>query len=135
MLPATVFQFNIVASHTCTVSSLFNKQILCSSVICIYIFSHYKIKIMSVLIFVDHADGQVKKSSYEALTYGSKIAAQIGTTAEALLLGTVADDLSTLGKYGVTKVHQVANETLNHVDAQLYSKVIAEVLQQVMQQF
>lgn len=83
---------------------------------------------MSVLIFVDHADGQVKKSSFEALTYGAKIAAQIGTTAEALLLGTVTDDLSTLGKYGVTKVHQVANDTLNHLDAQLYSKVIAEAV-------
>ena len=83
---------------------------------------------MSVLIFVDHTEGQVKKSSYEALTYGSKIAARIGTTAQALLLGTVLDDLSALGKYGVTKVYQIANETLNHLDAQLYSKVIAEAV-------
>ncbi|MES2005380.1 MAG: electron transfer flavoprotein subunit alpha/FixB family protein [Bacteroidota bacterium] len=83
---------------------------------------------MSVLIFVDQAEGHIKKASYEVLTYGVQIAKQLGTSAEALLLGTVNDDLAALGKYGVTKVHQVANETLNHVDTQLYAKVIAEAV-------
>ena len=86
---------------------------------------------MCVLIFVDQTEGHIKKSSYEVLTYGVKLAAQIGTTAEALLLGTVNDDLAALGKYGVSKVHQAANETLNHLDAQLYAKVIAEAVQSI----
>ncbi len=81
-----------------------------------------------VLIFIDHIDGHIKKASYEVLTYGAKLAEQMGTTAEALLLGTVNDDLASLGKYGIKKVHQVSNETLNHVDAQLYAKVIAEAV-------
>ena len=81
---------------------------------------------MSVLIFVDQSEGHIKKASFEALTYGAKIAEQTGTTAEALLLGTVSDDLATLGKYGVKKVHQVNNESLNHLDAQAYAKIIAE---------
>jgi len=81
---------------------------------------------MSVLIYVDHADGHIKKSTYEALTYGAELAKQINTTAGALLLGTVEDDITSLGKYGVTKVHQLADESLNHVDAQVFSKIIAE---------
>ncbi len=81
---------------------------------------------MSVLIFVDQSEGHIKKASFEVLTYGAKLAGQLGTTAEALVLGTVSDDLSALGKYGVSKVHQVNNETLNHLDAQVYAKVIAE---------
>ncbi len=81
-----------------------------------------------VLIFVDQTEGHIKKSSFEVLTYGAKLAEQMGTTAEALLLGTVNDDLPALGKYGVKKVHQLSNETLNHVDAQLYAKVIAETV-------
>jgi electron transfer flavoprotein alpha subunit len=81
-----------------------------------------------VLIFVDQTESHIKKSSFEALSYGAKIAEQIGTTAEALLLGTVNDDLAALGKYGVKKVHQVSNETLNHVDAQVYTKAIAEAV-------
>ncbi len=84
---------------------------------------------MSVLILADHTDGLFKKTAFEALSYGAKVAAQTGTTAEALVLGTVKDDLASLGKYGVTKVHQVKNEALNNFDAQVYTKVIAEAVQ------
>jgi electron transfer flavoprotein alpha subunit len=83
---------------------------------------------MSVLIFVDQTEGHIKKASFEVLTYGAKLAEQLGTSAEALVLGTVSDDLSALGKYGVKKVQQVANETLNHVDVQVYIKVIADAV-------
>lgn len=86
---------------------------------------------MPVLIFVDQTEGHIKKASFEVLTYGSKLAEQMGTTADALLLGTVNDDLSALGKYGVKKVYQVADSQLNTVDAQQYAKLIAEAVTQV----
>lgn len=79
-----------------------------------------------VLIFADQTEGHIKKASFEVLTYGAKLAEQLGTTAEALVLGTVTDDLASLGKYGVKKVHHIASEMLNHLDAQSYAKVIAE---------
>lgn len=82
---------------------------------------------MSVLIFIDTTDGHVKKATLEALSYGSKIAAQMGTVAEGVVLGNVQDDLAALGKYGVTKIHQVNAEALNQPDAQVYCKVLAEV--------
>ncbi len=84
---------------------------------------------MSVLIFIDAIDGQVKKASFEVLTYGAKVAEQTGTTAEAVVLGAVKDDLAALGKYGVKKIHHVAGDSLNHLDAQLYTNVIAQVAQ------
>ncbi len=86
---------------------------------------------MSVLIFIDQSEGHIKKASYEVATYGAKLAAQLGTTAEALVLGTVTDNLADLGKYGIKIVHQVANETLNHLDAQLFTNVIAESVKQL----
>jgi electron transfer flavoprotein alpha subunit len=58
---------------------------------------------MSVLIFLDQADGQIRKASLEAANYGAAIAAQMGTTAEAIVLGTVTEPLESLGKYGITK--------------------------------
>lgn len=82
---------------------------------------------MSVLIFIDSADGHVKKSSLEALTYGAKVAEQLGTTAEGVVLGAVTDDLAALGKYGVKKIHQVSADALNQLDAQLFTNVIAQV--------
>lgn len=82
---------------------------------------------MSVLIFIDTAEGHVKKASLEAMSYGAKVAEQLGTTAEGVVLGTSSEDLSALGKYGVKKIHQVNNESLNRMDAQVYSNVIAQV--------
>ncbi len=82
---------------------------------------------MSVLIFIDTAEGHVKKASLEALTYGAKAAEILGTTAEAVVLGTVQEDLAALGKYGVKKIHHVNNESLNHQDAQVFTNVIAQV--------
>jgi electron transfer flavoprotein alpha subunit len=83
---------------------------------------------MSVLVFVDHSDGIIKKNSFEALSYGASLASQLGVDASALVLGTVNDDLSSLGQYGVKKVYQVGDASLNQLDAQVYSKVISEAV-------
>jgi electron transfer flavoprotein alpha subunit len=85
---------------------------------------------MSVLIFLDHAEGHVKKASLEAMSYGAALAAEMGTAAEAVLLGTVSEDLDALGKYGVQKIYQVSQEVLNDLDAQVYTAVLAEVVHQ-----
>lgn len=82
---------------------------------------------MSVLIFIDTAEGHVKKASFEAMSYGAKIAEQSGTSAEGVVLGSASEDLAALGKYGVSKIHHVNNESLNHLDAQVYTNVIAQV--------
>ena len=81
---------------------------------------------MSVLIFLDQSEGHIKKSSFEAASYGAKVAELTGTTAEAIVLGNVSDDLATLGNYGIKKVHTVKNAALDHVDAQVFTKVIAD---------
>ena len=81
---------------------------------------------MSVLIFIDHTDGHVKKSSLEALSYGAKIAAQTSDVAEGIVIGAPTEDLAALGQYGVKKIHQVESEALHAFDAQAYAKVIAQ---------
>jgi electron transfer flavoprotein alpha subunit len=79
-----------------------------------------------VLIYIDQAEQEIKKASFEAISYGAALAKQMGTNAEAIILGTVKDDLAQLGKYGATKVHQVANDALNHFDARVNATVAAE---------
>ena len=83
---------------------------------------------MSVLIFIDQAEGHVKKASLEALSYGSKVAEQLGTSAEGIILGTVHEDIAALGKYGVKKIHHVSHESLNQFDAQVFTKVLAQAV-------
>jgi len=82
-----------------------------------------------ILVFLDQADGQIKKSSLEAANYGSKVAEQLNTTAEAIVLGAVKDDLASLGNYGIKKVHTVSDTSLNNLDAQVYTKIIAQAVE------
>ena len=86
---------------------------------------------MSVLIFLDQSEGRIKKSSFEAASYGSKLAEQMKTNAEAIVLGDVADDLTQLGNYGVTKVYTVKNKALNRLDAQVFTKIIADAVKPI----
>jgi len=83
---------------------------------------------MSVLIFIDQSEGHIKKSSFEALSYGAKVAEQLGTTAEGIVLGKLSDDTASLGKYGVKKIHHAVSDALNTLDAQVYTEVIAEAV-------
>ena len=86
---------------------------------------------MPVLVFIDVAEGHVKKASFEVLTYGADLAKQLGTTAEGVVLGSAEQDLAALGKYGVTKIHQVKNSALDHFDSQVLTNVIAQVAQSI----
>ncbi len=81
---------------------------------------------MSVLVFIDIAEGQIKKASFEAACYGAQTAALLGTKAEAIVLGTCESDLSVLGQYGISKVHTVSDAKLNHFDSKVYTKIIAD---------
>jgi electron transfer flavoprotein alpha subunit len=78
-----------------------------------------------VLIYIDQDDQEIKKASFEAISYGAALAKQLGTSAEALLLGTVKDNVSDLGKYGASKVHQLNNIALNNFDASVHATVVA----------
>ncbi len=82
---------------------------------------------MSVLIFIDQSEGIIKKSAYEAAAYGSKLAAMLQTTAEAVILGKTSEDLTKLGQYGITKVHNAVDSALDNMDSQVYTKVIGEL--------
>jgi len=84
-----------------------------------------------VLVFIDHSDGQIKKSTHEALSYAAAVAKQMNTSAEGLLLGTVSDNLADLGNYGITKIHQVSNDGLNQLDAEVYAQVTADAVKQL----
>lgn len=86
---------------------------------------------MSVLAIIDHSEGSVKKSTPELLSYSAALAAQLNTEAVALVLGTVTEDLRTLGKYGVSKIYQASDAAFDTADGQALSKAITESAAQV----
>jgi electron transfer flavoprotein alpha subunit len=82
---------------------------------------------MSVLVYVEHANGKFKKSVYEAVSYAKTIAEQNNTTLTAISIGNVEEaDLKDLGKFGASKVLTVTNDQLKDFVNQAYASVIAE---------
>lgn len=84
---------------------------------------------MSVLIFLDQSEGHVKKSAFEAASYGARVAEELGTSAEGIVLGNLKDDLPSLGKYGLKKIYTVPNEILNNFDDEIYTQVLAQAVE------
>ena len=83
---------------------------------------------MSVLVFAESAKGNFKKAAFEAVTYGKKVAANLGTDCVALTLGD-AHNAEQLGIYGASKVYNVAG--VSAFDAQVYAAVIADAAKQL----
>jgi len=80
---------------------------------------------MSVLVLVEHTEGNIKKKSFEAVQYAAGIAKKLGTTATALVVGTIADsELENLGTYGATKVLHVADKRLDELHARAYASAL-----------
>ena len=85
---------------------------------------------MSVLVFTENWDGKYKKLSFELVSYASKVAEMLNTTATALSIGNVdSSELEKLGKYGAKKIINATNDGLKILDNQAYTSVIAEIAQ------
>ena len=83
---------------------------------------------MSVLVYTQNWDGKFKKSSFELVSYGSKVAEMLNTSLICLSIGTVSDDeLKKLGNYGAGKIIRVDNEFCKILDNQVYTDIIAQV--------
>jgi len=82
---------------------------------------------MSVLIFVEIAEGTIKKSSLEAVAYGAQVAQQENTSATALVIGQApAAELEAIGNYGARKVLHAHEARLEHGVIQAYTTVLAQ---------
>ena len=83
---------------------------------------------MSVLVYLENWDGKFKKLTFELVSYASKVAEMMNTTAVAVSVGNVEKtELDKLGKYGVKKVINAMNENLAVLDNQVYASVISDV--------
>ncbi len=85
---------------------------------------------MSVLVYTQNWDGKFKKSSFELVSYGAKVAAMLNTSLTCLTIGTVTDEeLKKPGRYGASKIIRVDNSFCHMLDNQVYTDIIAQVAQ------
>ncbi len=81
---------------------------------------------MSVLVYTENWDGKFKKLSFELLTYGKKVATDLGVALNVLSLGQVADDeIENLKKYGIDKIY-TAIDGFETLDNGVFSAALAQ---------
>lgn len=80
---------------------------------------------MSVLVFADSSEGKFKKTAFEVVSYGKKVAEQLGSNLVAVTIN--ANNVEELYTYGAEKVISVSNDSLSTFNAKAYSSVIKQV--------
>ncbi|WP_425656431.1 electron transfer flavoprotein subunit alpha/FixB family protein [Tenacibaculum ascidiaceicola] len=79
---------------------------------------------MSVLVFADSSEGKFKKTAFEVVSYGKKVAEQLGS--DLVVLTINGGDASELYTYGAENVVEVKND-LSSFNAKAYASIIKQV--------
>lgn len=82
---------------------------------------------MSVLVFVENAEGKIKKTSLEAIAYGKVLDSAV----TALALGSIESaELESLGKFGASKVLHCSDNRLDKEIVNAYASVVSKAMEQ-----
>jgi electron transfer flavoprotein alpha subunit len=80
---------------------------------------------MAILVFVESAEGKIKKSSLEAVAFAYAMNQEV----TAIAMGTIdAGELAHLGQYGAKKVLHVSDERLNQGIIKAYASALEKAL-------
>ncbi|MBM3158831.1 MAG: electron transfer flavoprotein subunit alpha/FixB family protein [Bacteroidota bacterium] len=65
---------------------------------------------MSILVYIDIANGKIKKATHEVISYGADLAAVTGHTLIGVAIGNCQDSLEELGSYGLKEIVHLGKE-------------------------
>lgn len=80
---------------------------------------------MSVLVFAESSEGKFKKSAFEVVSYGKKVAEQLSTNMIVVTINS--ENPSELYTYGAEKVLTITNSTLKHFNGKAYASILKQV--------
>lgn len=81
---------------------------------------------MSIVVFVESAEGKIKRTSLEAVAYGKAL----GESVTAVAVGPApVEELEGLGAFGASKVLHVNDSRLEEENIQAYATVLASAVQ------
>jgi len=85
---------------------------------------------MSVLVFAESSEGKLVKASFEAVSYGAKLASDAGTELNVISFGGASDEeLSKLGNYGAGKI--MVERNVNEVQPFQMASIVEEAATRV----
>jgi electron transfer flavoprotein alpha subunit len=83
---------------------------------------------MSVLVYTQNWEGKFKKSTFELVSYASKVAQMLNTNLVCITIGPVTEEeLRKPGKYGADKIIRLESPLSSVLDNQVYTDIIAQV--------
>jgi len=87
---------------------------------------------MSILVYIEHAEGAIKKTSLEAVSYAKELGQKEGLDVVAVALGTIdGAALAKAGLAGASKVLHVDSDQLNAGIIQAHASVVAQAFEKV----
>jgi electron transfer flavoprotein alpha subunit len=85
---------------------------------------------MSILVYIEQAEGAIKKTSLEAISFAKALAEKEGSEVTAVALGTVdQSELAKAGSAGASKVLHVNDEKLNAGVIQAHASAVAQAFE------
>ncbi|MBZ0199228.1 MAG: electron transfer flavoprotein subunit alpha/FixB family protein [Ignavibacteriaceae bacterium] len=84
-----------------------------------------------ILIVLEQREGNIKRASFEAVTFSAKIAAKLKYEVEAVVVGNDINNLSEVSKYGISKIIHFKNSELEKYSSTAYSDAISDYAKEV----
>ncbi len=90
---------------------------------------------MAILVFAENVNGTFKKPTFEALSYASVVAKNLGTEVHAVAFGTASDEqYQNLATHGASKIFVINHPALASFIGPAYASGIATVAKQTQSQ-
>ena len=85
-----------------------------------------------ILTLIEHDRGRLNELSLEALTFGRRLAAQLGVPQAALLIGAEAQGLAErLGAYGASEVHVAVHDRLTDYAPEAWGQTLVGLMDEL----
>jgi electron transfer flavoprotein alpha subunit len=88
-----------------------------------------------ILVFIEHRDGAINKTSFEALAAAQALGAGVGQEVSAVVLGTDAKLAGEVAGYKVSKVISAENAKLSEYTPDAYTDAMEQVVRQTAPAF
>ena len=80
-----------------------------------------------ILAVLEQREGTIKRSGFEAASTAAKLAKDMNTSAEAVVVGDTISNINEVSKFGIQKVIHLKNSELANYSSSGYTEVIANL--------
>lgn len=80
-----------------------------------------------ILVVLEQREGIIKRSGFEAASTAAKLAKDLNTSADAVVVGDTISNINEISKYGLQKVIHLKNSELAYYSSSGYTEVITNL--------